>query len=96
MPTGTVSVWKGALKNAVSTVCGVILSNAIDPQTALLNWQWIRHVIIVSLFMLLTNEARYWKTWADKPEDNRPVVLSFFLAFFVGTGFQLFFRWMRF
>jgi RsiW-degrading membrane proteinase PrsW (M82 family) len=93
MPSGSIIVWKGALKNAVSTVSGAILANIIDPQTMVFSLSWLRHITTVCIAMLVINEARYWKTWADKPDDNHPVVLSFFWTFFVSLAFQLSLRW---
>jgi hypothetical protein len=82
----------GAWKNAVSSFCAVILSNVIDPQAAVISWRWARHVLVVGIIVVVINEARYWKTWADKPDDNTPVVISFFLSFFFSLAAQLIFR----
>lgn len=75
-------IWKKALKTAVSSVTAVFIVNFADPQTVLYTWQWWRHLLFGALTLLILNEAKYWKDWADsngngngKPMPN-PVLSS--------------------
>lgn len=63
------ATFKQALKQLVSAICGVILANVVDPSSQILSWTWAKHVGIVILFVTLVNEARYWKSWADGPNE---------------------------
>ena len=85
-------VIKGSLYNMVSTVCGTILSNSIDPQTEFFSWRWFRHVIVVSVVLIIFNEAKYWKQWADKESVKTSIVLCFFSSFAIGIIMDVVFR----
>jgi hypothetical protein len=77
-------VIKGSLYNMVSTVCGTILSNSIDSQTEFFSWKWFRHVTIVALVLIIFNEAKYWKQWADREGARSVTILCFFTSFGIG------------
>jgi hypothetical protein len=65
-------LWKQALKQAVSSACAVVITNFVDSQTPVWSWPWFRHMLIGIFFLTLLNEARYWKQWADSPDDPNP------------------------
>lgn len=57
----------GALKSAVSSICGLVLSLPIvDPQNfSLAKLGGWKHIAEVALVVLLVAEARYFQRWAD-------------------------------
>lgn len=60
-------LFKGALKSAVSSACGLVLALPIvDPLQFSLHslggWQHILEVLVV---VIVVAEARFWKQWAD-------------------------------
>ena len=62
-------LWKQALKQAVSSMCAVVVTNLVDSGTPIFSWPWFRHMLIGMFFLTLLNEARYWKQWADGPDS---------------------------
>ena len=65
-------LWKQAIRQAVSSACAVIITNMVDSATPMFSWPWFRHMLIGMFFLTLLNEARYWKQWADGPDDPPP------------------------
>ena len=63
-------VWKQAFRQAVSSACAVVITNMVDSPTPMFSWPWFRHMLIGMFFLTLLNEARYWKQWADGPDDT--------------------------
>lgn len=63
-------IWKQAGKLFISSVCGVLLTNLVDPQVAIFSRGWFLHVVLGSSILALTNEARYFKAWADSIGGN--------------------------
>lgn len=82
-------VIKGSLLNALSTLCGTVLSNSIDPQTAFFSYQWIKHVFLVSFVLIIFNEARYYKQWADKQVNILPIIVLSFISSFIISGIMV-------
>jgi hypothetical protein len=59
-------LWLGALKSAVSSACGLLVSLPLaDPQnfsvTSFGGW---KHLGLVIGVVVLAGEARFWKQWA--------------------------------
>lgn len=69
-------VWKKSLKTLVSSVCAVIMVNFVDPKGVILSLEWFKHVAIACGILVLFNEARYWKNWADSPNGNGAAIIA--------------------
>lgn len=91
MTDKTKSAIVGSFKNALSTFCGVVLGDLIDPETFIFTAKWGKHFFRYVTILIIVNEARYWKTWADNPENKTSTVLAFFIAFFGSLIFQVIF-----
>lgn len=79
-------MWKPALKTAVSAVSGVIIANLVDQVAgqAIISWSWWKHVLIASGTLVILNEARFWRNWADSKDDaggsNVAIVIIVFFS----------------
>ena len=61
---------KRALATLVSAVCGVVITNLADPAAPVFSGHWWAHVGLGSGVLVLTFEAKFWKTWADAVLGN--------------------------
>ncbi len=61
---------KGAIKSAVSSATGIILSlNIVDPKEfSLATVGGLKHLALVVGISVLIAEARFWKQWADSSD----------------------------
>ena len=66
------SLLKGALKSAVSSACGMVLSlNIIDPSNfsvkTLGGWAHLGEAILITVII---GEARFWQQWAQSGDTE--------------------------
>jgi hypothetical protein len=76
MNTTQHTLMMGAIKSGVSAVTGVILANMVDTPQTLFSWLWVRHLLIVIIFVLVATEARFWNQWANSGATPPPLQQS--------------------
>lgn len=63
--------WRMAIKQFVSALCAVVITNVTDPQSMAFSAAWFRHLGVAMFWLTLVNEARYWQDWANTPEGDK-------------------------